>query len=37
MHLNDDLKRRMRAKGVCLAVIPKGYTQYIVERGNSDQ
>ena len=29
MHLNDDLKRRMRANGVCLAVISKGCTQYV--------
>ena len=28
-HLNDDLKRRMPANGVCMAVIPRGYTQYI--------
>ncbi|CAF3222766.1 unnamed protein product [Rotaria socialis] len=28
-HLHDDTKKRMRGNGVCLAIIPKGCTQYI--------
>ncbi|CAF3411852.1 unnamed protein product [Rotaria socialis] len=28
-HLNENLKKRMRDNGVCLAIIPKGCTQYI--------
>ncbi|CAF1522407.1 unnamed protein product [Rotaria sordida] len=28
-HLNDNLTKKMRDNGVCLAIIPKGCTQYI--------